>query len=189
MNITIRQATVLDSEFLARCLFEAFLIDLKRFPADERDRYISQMADICRRDDTFYSWRNSVIAESDAQRAGALIAYDASSYEEMRLATLPRLAAFMKPIWGDDFETMDDEAGEGEYYLDTLAVMPRFRHQGIATRLLQHGLSTATRLSLTASLAVDPDNSPALKLYESLGFSAQKRMIIFGDEYIMMKAK
>lgn len=183
----IRQATSLDSEFIAQCLFTAFLIDLDGFQENERDSYISSMAEICRREDTFYSWRNTVIAEYDGKRAGAMIAYDAKTYAEMRIATLPRLAKFMKPIWGENFEMMDDEAGEGEYYLDTLAVVPEFRHQGIATQLLKYSINIAKELNLTPTLAVDPENPEAMKLYGTLGFSEQKRMVIFGEEYIMMR--
>ncbi|MEO5897720.1 MAG: ribosomal protein S18-alanine N-acetyltransferase [Vicinamibacterales bacterium] len=59
---------------------------------------------------------------------------------------------------------------DGELHINTLAVDGDMRRRGIATRLVQHVLdeSAVSR----ATLEVRRSNTPALKLYERLGFSA-----------------
>ena len=187
--MTIRPAIQDDAAYIAESVFRAFLIDLDTFSAEQRRHLLTQMTDVCRRTDTFYSWTNTLVAVLDNHPVGILISYDASRYRAMRNTTFPLLRAFMTPLWGEDFDQMDDEAGEGDYYLDTLAVSPTHRHQGIGTALLRQSLATAQSLCLSALLAVDPVNTKAQRLYTSLGFVPLQRKHIFGDEYIMMTKK
>ena len=60
----------------------------------------------------------------------------------------------------------------GELHINTIAVHPDRRRQGLATVLMQHVFSEAVRHGATrALLEVRRSNAPALKLYESLGFT------------------
>lgn len=59
-----------------------------------------------------------------------------------------------------------------ELHVNTIAVAPAYRRQGLATRLLQHVLAEAAARGVTrATLEVRASNQAALKLYERLGFS------------------
>lgn len=59
-----------------------------------------------------------------------------------------------------------------ELHVNTIAVAPAYRRQGLATRLLQHVLADAVARGVTrATLEVRASNQAALKLYERLGFS------------------
>ncbi len=59
----------------------------------------------------------------------------------------------------------------GEMHLTKIAVAPQWRGQGLAARLLVHGMETATALGATAVLLqVRPTNRPALGLYRRFGF-------------------
>ena len=59
-----------------------------------------------------------------------------------------------------------------EIHINNVAVLPRFRGQGIGTRLLQHVLTEARRLGAhRATLEVRASNHGALRLYERMGFS------------------
>jgi ribosomal-protein-alanine N-acetyltransferase len=59
-----------------------------------------------------------------------------------------------------------------ELHVNTIAVAPAYRRQGLATRLLQHVLGEAgARGVRRATLEVRASNQAALKLYERLGFS------------------
>jgi mycothiol synthase len=63
-----------------------------------------------------------------------------------------------------------------------LGIAPAWRGKGLGRRLLQHGLSVTHRHGASSlSLAVDDQNAPAVRLYESLRFSphARKRAMIF----------
>ena len=66
---------------------------------------------------------------------------------------------------------MDDETQAGELYLDSLAVLPEYRRQGIANRLLIATKERATRMGLPCvGLLVDKDNPVGEALYSSVGF-------------------
>ena len=59
-----------------------------------------------------------------------------------------------------------------------LGVCPHWRGQGIGRKLLLHGIGLARRYGISKMiLAVDRDNKPALRLYESLEFASTARKL------------
>jgi [ribosomal protein S18]-alanine N-acetyltransferase len=63
-----------------------------------------------------------------------------------------------------------------ELHINTIAVAPSARRQGLATILLRHVIAEAARAGATrATLEVRESNTPALKLYEALGFTVSAR--------------
>lgn len=172
-----RKATAEDALFKAKGFHMAMLYD------DAEEEQIEKFArTICVREDVLYSWRNTVIAEVEGQCAGMLTAYDGRNYHEMRMVTM----ALVKEHLGVEFPGMEDEAVAGEYYLDSLAVMPPFRGRGIGRALLQRGIEEGHRLGLLVTLAVDPINHRAKNLYRSLGFQPDGTLFIFGHDYEKM---
>lgn len=137
---------------------------------------------ICTREDVLYSWRNTLVAEQDDTPVGMLTAYDGRYYHEMRLRTM----ALVKEHLGVEFPGMEDEAVAGEYYLDSLAVMPSHRGRGIGRELLRRGIAQGHALGLNITLAVDPCNDRARALYHSLGFRPCSTLFIFGHDYDKM---
>lgn len=175
--ITFRSGTSDDIFFIARGFHMAMLYD------DASEEQISNFArNICVREDVLYSWRNTIIAEVNGQRAGMLTAYDGRYYHDMRIRTM----RLVKQYLGVEFPGMEDEAVAGEYYLDSLAVMPEFRGRGIGRKLLQKGIENGQALCLDVTLAVDPINDRAKKLYQSLGFIPSGTLFIFGHDYERM---
>ncbi len=138
---------------------------------------------ICVRDDVLYSWTNTIIAMSDGHEAGMLTSYPGDGYRQMRQLTM----WLVKEHLGIEFPDMEDEAMPGEYYLDSLAVLPQYRLQGIGRALLQQGIERGHALSLPVTLAVDPINHKAQHLYESLGFRPAGELFIFGHTYFKMR--
>ena len=66
---------------------------------------------------------------------------------------------------------MDDETQAGELYLDSLAVLPEYRRQKIASRLLRATKDRANNMGLPCvGLLVDKDNPTGEALYASVGF-------------------
>jgi ribosomal-protein-alanine N-acetyltransferase len=58
-----------------------------------------------------------------------------------------------------------------EIHINNVAMRPRFRSQGIGTRLMHHVLAAAKGLGARrATLEVRASNDPARRLYERLGF-------------------
>lgn len=173
-SISFRKATIDDALFIAKGFHMAMLYD------DASDEQIANFArTICVREDVLYSWRNTIIAEVDGKCAGMLTAYDGRYYHDMRIRTM----TLVKQHLGVEFPGMEDEAVAGEYYLDSLAVMPEYRGRGIGRMLLQKGIAAGKELGLTTTLAVDPINDRAKALYHSLGFKPSGTLFIFGHDY------
>jgi len=150
------------------------------------DEQLADVGEICRREDVIYSWKNALIAEINGQYAGALICYDGTCYEQMRSITFPLIAKQS----GNDFSDMEMETGPGEFYLDSMAVKPEYRQQGVATALLTAGIVRACKLNIPrTAMVVSPHNPDAQRLYESLGFRFERNMLLFGEEYRKMILK
>lgn len=187
-TLRLRPATRQDAPFLALALMEALGDDIMEridahsdTPAD-RER-LQRITALCLRDDTLYSWRHGTIAETaDGLPAGATIAYPGEGYHERRMLTFD----LVKEHLHFDNQAMEDETQAGEHYLDTLAVLPRHRGQGVAQALLRHWLQQAQAQALTATLAAHPENHRALRLYRSMGLQEAGHLHIFGEDYLRM---
>lgn len=174
IDITFRQATVDDALFIARGFHIAMLME------DAEEERVQIFANkICTREDVLYSAPNTIIAEVNGKPAGMITSYEGIMYHEMRIKTM----ALVKEHLGIEFPDMEDEAQEGEYYLDSLAVWPEYRGKGIGRRLLQKAIDTGLSKGLVVTLAVDPINERAQQLYRSLGFCDMCNLFIFGHTY------
>lgn len=176
--ITFRHATPDDALFIARGFHTAMLMD---DTPEERIRLFAEK--ICSRSDVLYSHANTIIAEHDGKPAGMVTAYNGNRYSEMRKVTM----ALVKEHLGIEFPGMEDEALPGEYYIDSLAVLPEYRRLGIGRRLIMEAADAGHAKGLVVTLAVDPVNTKAQQLYESLGFVRDADLFIFGHTYWKMR--
>ena len=173
-KIALRKATSSDARFIAENVLRALHID------EAENRHIEFLAEICRREDTLYSWRNATIALYDGTPAGLMVAYDGARYRSMRDITFPLIRRYV----GDDYQSMDDEAAAGEFYLDSLAVLPEFRRKGIASALIQEMFRLRDEAGIPlATIAVDPENDTAYRLYLRNGFRPDGQITVFGTTY------
>lgn len=173
----IRPAEISDSSFIAWVILTAVGFE------NPDEEILDGVTKICRRDDTLYSWRNTFIAEIEGKAVGSITCYDGSNYRAMREITFPIIAQNS----GNDFSGMEMETMPGEFYLDSMAVLPKYRHRGIATSLLKEGIRQAQLLGLTrAAMVVSPENPDAQRLYESLGFAFEREMFLFNETYRKM---
>lgn len=175
-----RQATADDALFIARGFHMAMLME---DVPEEQTRLFAEK--ICRREDVLYSWRNTLIAELDGVPVGMVTAYDGRYYHGWRLTTLELVREHL----GVEFPGMEDEAVPGEYYVDSLAVLPEHRGQGIGRALLEQAVRKGRELGLTVTLAVEYDNDRAQHLYRSLGFVPDGNLFIFGHDYQKMASR
>ena len=173
-KITLRRAKVTDARFIAENVLRALHIH------ETDDSHIEHLAGISRRDDTLYSWRNSTIALYDGVPAGLMVAYDGARYRQMRDVTFPMIRMYV----GDDYSQMDDESCAGEYYLDSLAVLPEFRCKGIASALIKEMFRQRDEVGIPlATIAVDPENETAYRLYTRNGFRRDGKVSVFNTTY------
>ena len=139
------------------------------------DDYIAVLADVARQDMTQYSWRNALIAEVDDVAAGAIVGYDGAQLRELRNGTFTVLLECIGRV-----PNILDETGRGEYYLDSIGVLPEFRGLGVGRALIEAFCNKAfAKGHERVGLIVDYDNPQAEKLYTSLGFERVGTRLLF----------
>lgn len=125
------------------------------------------MTMLVERENSQYSYRNTLVAMDGDKVIGISVSYDGARLHELRRAFIEAAKKYI----GKDHSGMDDETQAGELYLDSLAVLPEYRRQGIARKLLKGTKERANRLGLPCvGLLVDKDNPIGETLYTSVGF-------------------
>lgn len=125
------------------------------------------MTMLVERENSQYSYRNTLVAMDGDKVIGISVSYDGARLHELRRAFIEAAKKYI----GKDHSGMDDETQSGELYLDSLAVLPEYRRQGIARKLLKGTKERANRLGLPCvGLLVDKDNPIGEALYTSIGF-------------------
>ena len=178
----IRNATNSDTPFIARVVLAGIdMLEIEAELPDEQQPIFDQLVDICRMDDTLYNYRNTRIAEVEGGRiVGALIGYDGGRYAAMRAKTF----GLVQQYFGMDLGQNAMETGEGEFYLDSMAILPEFRGQEIGKRLMRDRMEWAKNNGFAAvTLLVDKDKPRLRKYYESLGFRFKEALFVFGAWY------
>ena len=124
------------------------------------------MTRLVEREDSQYSYRNTQVALDEDKVVGISVSYDGGQLRELRQAFIEEAKVHV----GKDHTSMDDETQQGELYLDSLAVLPKYRHQGIVRKLLLATKERANKLGLPVGLLVDYGNPESEALYLSMGF-------------------
>lgn len=180
---TFRPATPEDAPFVARFVMAAFhIIELEQPLTDEQEQSVAVVVPVVKQTNVLYSYQHAEIAEINGQPVGMLLSYDGRNFRQMRENTFSQLPFFTP----EELAAMDDETKAGELYIDSLAVHPDHRGQGIAQRLLARAVSRAHEQNLVTTLLVDPDNPKAKALYERCGFRAEGRVKAFGVNFHRM---
>lgn len=199
--IRIRKARKEDCSFIARMVMMALHITI-----EDNERLYCHMVELVEDEHTLYHWSRAMIAEEtgdstegcmssvrddDALPVGLCLAYDGADYHERRVYSFSFVCADGKAVSENNGELLaqPDESERGEFYVDSLAVIPERRGKGIGKMMLCDALRRASMLGLTPSILVDPNNAPALNLYKSVGFVFEEEMRVFGENYHKYKVK
>lgn len=171
---------------------------------------------ICARPDTLYSFARTRIACVDGKAVGSLTAYSGDDYPAVKKLTWSLLDSVFE---GSDFScssrqnaSTDEDASKttdnnqanasepeclpGEFYLDSMAVLPEFRkmtfeHSGTTDRighlLMLDGIEEGRRKGLPRiSLIVDKIKPRLFTYYSALGFRFDGETLFFGHLYDRM---
>lgn len=138
----------------------------------------------CSDEVSMYSWNKSIVAHVNGKPVGAIISYPGDDYEALRQYT-------WRSIWKDlDSETIQKtevEAYPGEYYLDSMAILPEYRGFSIGKSLIEAAIEQGKSLGYNRFTLLVDCNKPRLKkYYESMGFNEQGKMTFFGHRYKRM---
>ncbi len=128
--------------------------------------YLDVLTDVAQAEDTQYSWQNTIVAEYEGRVAGAVVGYDGARLYELRKGTL----AVIRRHVGHE-PTIVDETEAGEYYLDSVGVLPAYRGCGVGAALIEALCRRAfAEGAERVGLIVDIENPDAEKLYAAHGF-------------------
>ena len=179
--VRLRNATLDDAPFIARVVLAGIdMLDIDAVLPDEQRAIYVHLMDICRMDDTLYSYCNTRIAEIDGNRVGALVAYDGAHYAAMCAKTF----GLVQQSSGMDLSRNAMETGSGEFYLDSMAILSEYRGVGIGKMLIRDRMDYALRYGFQkVTLLVDKDKPRLQRYYESLGFVFSKEIFVFGSWY------
>ena len=170
MMIQIRNAEISDAPAVARLIMMAMTHECCQYFCGEGrglDDFRRMMQTLVERNDSQYSYLNTIVAEDAGRVVGAIVAYDGGRLHELRRAFISQATTDLNK----DHADIDDETSAGELYLDSLAVEPAFRRRGIATMLINAMKHRAADLSIgRVGLLVDKGNPDGEALYATCGF-------------------
>lgn len=158
-EIVIREARVTDAALIAEAVCMAVGYDTSH-PLYAVFKILAE------REVSQYSYRNTLVAEVGGRAVGALVGYDGAMLEQLREPIFPLLEQHLGQV-----PTIEDETQAGEFYLDSLGILPDFRGMGIGRRLIEAMTQRAFDQGHEhVGLIVDFENPSAERLYTSLGF-------------------
>ena len=132
------------------------------------------MTTIAAAEETIYSYENTIVAEVDGKIVGAMCAYDGADYQRLKQPIVDVLGA-------DSGFAQLKETEAGEFYLDSVGVLPEYRGRGVASSLFEAQCERAASLGhKVAGLIVDVDKPQAEALYARLGFTYLDDKDFFG---------
>lgn len=179
--VLLRDATSDDVHFIARVVLAGIdMLDIDATLPDEQHSIYEHLMDICRMNDTLYSFCNTRIAEIDGNPVGALVAYDGARYAALRAKTF----GLVQQTSGIDLSRNAMETGSGEFYLDSMAILSDYRGIGIGKMLMRDRMDYALENGFQkVTLLVDKDKPRLQRYYESEGFAFGEEMFVFGAWY------
>lgn len=166
----LRKATREDARLIGESVVSAIGEEITDSLAGEkfdREDVIDLFTTLAMREDTQYSYLNTLVAEEDnGEAAGVAVAYDGANLDRMRRIFFKAVKERLER----DMSAMGDECEAGEFYLDTLAVRPAYRGRGYARALIEGTARRAAECGKPLGLLVEKENHPARRLYDSCGF-------------------
>ncbi len=164
-EIVIRPAVSADAATIAEVIAMAIGDEagLRNYCGEE---YMAVLTEVARREATQYSWQNALVAELNGVVAGAVVGYDGAQLYTLREGTFATINEFVERT-----QTIIDETSAGEYYLDSVGVLPQYRGMGVGRALVSAFCDKAfAEGHQRVGLIVDFENPDAERLYSSLGF-------------------
>ncbi len=218
MEFIIRDAVPSDCEFIARNVlaamgYEVFdeagigsRIEFGSTSLNVQDA-VRIFGEVCARPDTLYSYARTRVACVDGRAVGSLTAYSGDDYLPLRDLTWGLLNSVFASNGDDttderpaneegtdsDMPSAEPECLPGEFYLDSMAILPEYRrmtfeHSGLADRighlLMLDSIEKARKEGfMRISLIVDKVKPRLKAYYSALGFRPDGEILFLGHLY------
>jgi len=182
----IRKAEPTDAAFAAPLIYEA-IGDIAHTltGATEADDAIQMMSQFFAQKNNRLSYENAIIAMDKGVPAGLLLCYHGSQTEVLDKPFVEHV----KRLTGKA-PVLVKEAGDNEFYLDTVVVRSDCRGKGIGKVLLEAFEKEGERRGYDCvSLLVDEENSRARNLYERIGYRQDGKLMLSGHMFSHMVKK
>ncbi|GCE04289.1 GNAT family N-acetyltransferase [Dictyobacter aurantiacus] len=154
--------------------------------SDQPQEVRAFMSDFFQQPANRLSYQNTLVAEENGQIVGSVILYHGRKVAMLDQPIIDRLRA----LKNDPHITLDKEAEEDEWYIDTLSVAPGYGGRGIGTALLRAAEERARTIEPTRiALLVDSDNQRAYRLYQYLNYQQDAVVHITHHPYLHMTKK
>lgn len=171
----IRKATLSDAEYVAKTVLTAL---------DMGTSDLEWVKESCADPQSMYSWNKSLIAEDEGKPVGCIISYSGDDYQKLRDYTWSRLWKGVDPA---EIKQTAIETYPGEYYLDSLAIEPEYRGNGLGKRLMESAIRQGKGLGYDKYALLVAEGKLRLKeYYASLGFEEAGDVNFFGHRYKRM---
>jgi len=127
-----------------------------------------------------HSYRSAIVAEHNQETVGMALSYPSHLH-----GITPEMRAFFPEDRLQHLNHFYSARVENSWLLDSLSVVQAYRRKGIAKRLIAlTGEKARENGYSTLSLIVFSDNTPALNLYEQLGFEVVQPVVLTGNAFI-----
>ena len=176
-NLIIRKARKEEAAKLAELFLLAWPVDeIMQSSGSTYNQLLESVTDIAASPQTIYSYENSFVAEINGKIVGAMCGYDGADYQRLKKPVVDMIGE-------DSGFAQLKETEAGEFYLDSVGVLPDYRRKGIATMLFKAQIDRAASLGHNAvGLIVDIDKPQAEALYARLGFKHIDYKDFFGHQ-------
>lgn len=166
MTISIRQALPKDASFIAPLIYDAIGEIANRLTGErETAHIIDALQTLVEQMDNRHTYTNTFVALESDSILGIVVLYDGKQGALLDRQLEQWLAT------KNAHASLDREAHDDEYYIDTICVSEAARGKGIGTLLLEFAEETARALGYKKiSLNVEVEKLSARRLYERMGY-------------------
>ncbi len=165
--MTIRKAFSYESKEVAPLLLLAMEDIVYDFiGVNSKSKALSFLDSMIKDSNNQYSYENCYVVESKSKIVAAAVVYKGDDLHKLRKPVATRI----KDMFGKEFFP-EDEAEDGEFYIDSVGVDEAIQGKGIGSKLFKFLIDEYVhRRNETLGLLVDKNNPNAKMLYLNIGF-------------------
>lgn len=168
-EVVIRPAKKEDAELLAKVVTLAI-------GTEQAEELYPIFLELARCEVSQYSYKNALVAEVEETVVGGVIGYDGADLSVLKEPLYPLIEKYL----GRSL-VIEEETSSGEFYIDSLAVLPLYKGRGIGKKLLCSIVNRAFEQGhQRVGLLVDFSNPKAEALYNSIGFKRVEQTTFLG---------